>query len=64
MLCAVVDARHEADARDAILKEWPEALEQCDWRFFDRRPLDWRPNDRFPIDGWMSERFDAIIKST
>lgn len=57
VLCAVVDARNESEARDAILKDWPEALEQCDWRFFDARPLGWRPNDRFPLEGWMLERF-------
>ena len=57
-ICALVQARHEADARDAILQEWPEALERGDWRFFERVEDNWIPGDRFPLSDWMRERVE------
>ena len=61
VICAAVEARQEADARDAILKEWPEALNAGDWRFFERRQDDFAPGDRFPLSDWMRERFQPVI---
>jgi hypothetical protein len=54
-LVAWVRARFDSDARDAILIDWPEALDTGDWRFFERKspePL----SDRFPLSEWMKER--------
>ena len=59
VLCALVVARHDADARDAILKDWPEALEAGDWRFFEECDQAWVPGDRFPLSDWMKKRLKA-----
>jgi hypothetical protein len=56
IICALVVARHEAAARDAIIKDWPEALEHSDWRFFDCVGNSWELSDRFPLSDWMKER--------
>lgn len=50
VLCAVVDARNADEARDAILQEWPLAMEQAGWSHFDNKPLDWLPHNSFPHD--------------
>ena len=57
-ICAVVEAPNSSDAKAAILKDWPEALELDDWRFVEERAKDWRPNDRFPLSEWMEPRFN------
>lgn len=57
IIWACVEARFESDARDAILKDWPEAMESGDWRFFERKPDDFIPDDRFLVPDWMQARF-------
>lgn len=54
VLCAVVAAGDEQEAKAAIATDWPgEKL----WRFCEETPSFWRPAaDRFPLSGWMAER--------
>ena len=54
ILCAVVLAEDETEARANIIAEWPEAER---WRFCEEKPDGWVPGDRFPVSGWMAERF-------
>ena len=56
MLCAVVEAASEKQAKRVILKEWPEAG-NVEWRFVEERGDDWLPGDRFPLSDWMKPRF-------
>ena len=56
-LCAVVEAKSEAEAKAAVRKDWPEA---GDWRFCEERPASWRPSDRFPLSDWMVLRFGSF----
>ena len=53
VLCAVVDAKSEKEAEDAILMDWPDLYE---WRFIEIKPNGWVPGDRFPPSDWMVER--------
>ncbi len=53
ILCALVQACNENEAKEAIYKDWPEATE---WRFFEPKSNNWLPSDRFPLEDWMKER--------
>lgn len=46
MMCALVDAPSEADAKKEIAKSWPDHGE---WRFVEEKPLTYHPGDRFPM---------------
>jgi len=56
ILCAVVQAKDENDARAAVEKEWPEFCVE-EWRFLNPTSNDFVPGDRFPRSDWMIERF-------
>lgn len=56
ILCAVVRAKGERDARVAIEKDWPEFKNE-DFRFFEERDAEWKPENRFPLNDWMIKRF-------
>lgn len=45
-MCAVVDAKNEADAKRTIRRYWPEAKE---WRFCEEKSNEWLPGNRFPV---------------
>jgi hypothetical protein len=56
-ICAAIEAENEEAAREAVLKDWPEAFDVEDWRFINEKPNDWKPGDRFSLSDWMIERF-------
>lgn len=57
ILCALVRAKGERDAKSQVKVDWPEAT---GWRFCDERASDWRPSDRFVIDdAWTRERIQS-----
>ncbi len=58
-LCALVKAMNADNAKQNIIKEWPEAIE---WRFCDQRKTLMLSN-RFPLSDWMIERFEQELKS-
>ena len=55
VLCALVDAQTEGEAKRAVGVSWPDDVE---WRFFNECPADWLPGDRFPLDDWMRARIE------
>lgn len=58
VLCALVRAKDEDDAKAAITKDWPEAN---DWRFCNEKP-DLSLSDRFMLTDWMEPRFKEARK--
>lgn len=54
-VCAAVQAKNEAGARDIIKKSYDKEPVDLEWRFCEERPDDWIPfNERFPKSGWMT----------
>ena len=53
VLCAMVAAKNENDAKTELQKDWPEDKE---WRFIEVKD-NCDLNDRFPLHDWMRERF-------
>lgn len=53
ILCAVVMAQDEEDAKRAISLDWSEAE---DWRFTESVSSNFTPGDRFPPSDWMEAR--------
>lgn len=53
-LVAAVEAESEDEAKEIIVKNWPEATE---WRFCGQKSSTFVPNDRFVFREWMTERF-------
>jgi hypothetical protein len=51
-LCAYVHAGDEKAAKEAVLRDWPEATE---WRFCEPREAVIE-SSRFPLEDWMRER--------
>jgi hypothetical protein len=57
-ICAYVEAEGDAEARAAVLKDWPEAFDRdSDWRIFQVREK-YQPSDRFPPEDWMLPRLE------
>lgn len=54
VLCALIRARDERYAVDAVLQDWPEFKE---WRFCEEVESDWIPTSRFPLTlDWQRKR--------
>jgi hypothetical protein len=56
VLCAVVAADSEEQARAALLADWPEVAD-VQFRFIHRSEPHYVPGDRFPLSAWMRLRF-------
>jgi len=54
ILCAVVEAKSEDAAWEAVAKDWPGPTRK---RFCEAKDADWKPGDRFPPSEWMVDRF-------
>ena len=57
LICALVAASTEAEAKTIIGISWPEAEQ---WRFCEPRDASWVPSDRFPLSPWMVARFGKV----
>lgn len=53
VICALVEAESEEDAKTFIGISWPEAER---WRFCEQLKPDHVLSDRFPLKPWMIER--------
>ena len=58
IICAVVDAPSEREAKKEVKRDWPEA---CGWRFIEEVGFPGIGGDRFPPSGWMKPRL-AVLK--
>lgn len=56
ILCAVVEADSEEQAKSALAVDWPETS-AVEFRFVSRMAPDYLPGDRFPLSDWMRPRF-------
>lgn len=53
ILCGLVEAKNEAAARKAVLRDWPG----ISWRFVEPKDTNHIiQSDRFPLSDWMKER--------
>ena len=59
-LCALVLADDEEAAREAVRKDWPEAVE---WRFCVTKEAP-QLGDRFPFEDWMTARIQQSQQPT
>lgn len=54
ILVALVESDSKENAKAIICSEknWPEAGEIDEWRFFEEKKSNWIPGERFPIPAW------------
>ena len=56
-LVADVAADDETQAKEVVIRDWPEA---CRWRFCGHSPQRGsKPGGRFPVEDWMIPRYEA-----
>lgn len=52
ILCALLDADSEKEAKDVLAMYWPETRYIDDWRIWNHVDDDFTTGDRFPLSDW------------